>query len=162
MRKLTALLAAILILGAGGVAMASDTTGQTVTYEIQAINELAVSGSPDALIVNEAVAGAAPTAVSNTATTYDITTNQTTRKITGAINAAMPAGVTLTANLAAPTGGTSAGAVVLTATAQDLVTGISTLNETAKGITYGLSATSAAGVVASATKTVTLTIAAGI
>jgi len=87
MRKLTALLAAILILGAGGVAMASDTTGQTVTYEIQAINELAVSGSPDALIVNEAVAGAAPTAVSNTATTYDITTNQTTRKITGAIKA---------------------------------------------------------------------------
>jgi hypothetical protein len=50
----------------------------------------------------------------------------------------------------------------LTAVAADFVTGISTLNETAKSITYGLSATSAAGVVASATKTVTFTIAASI
>jgi hypothetical protein len=135
MRKFIALFAAVLILGAGGVAMASETANQTVTYEIEAINELSVSGNPGALTVNAAVAGAAPTAVED---------------------------ATLTANLAAPTGGTSANAVALTAVAADFVTGISTLNETSKSITYGLSATSAAGVVASATKTVTFTIAASI
>jgi hypothetical protein len=162
MRKFIALFAAVLILGAGGVAMASETANQTVTYEIEAINELSVSGNPGALTVNAAVAGAAPTAVEDATSSYAITTNETDRKITGAIDTDMPAGVTLTANLAAPTGGTSANAVALTAVAADFVTGISTLNETAKSITYGLSATSAAGVVASATKTVTFTIAASI
>ena len=73
----------------------------------------------------------------------------------------MPSGVTLSASLAAPTGATSVGPVALTGTAQDLVTGIATLNESGKVITYNLSATSAAGVVASASKTVTLTITAG-
>jgi hypothetical protein len=132
-----------------------------VTYEVTAINELSVSAATAALTVSTATAGSAPDAVSDATTTYAITTNEEGRKITGAINTAMPAGVTLTANLAAPTEGTSIGAVALTATAADLVTGISTLNESGKVITYGLSATSAAGVVAEATKTVTLTITAG-
>jgi hypothetical protein len=158
MRKLTALLAAGLVFGASGIAMAGATANQTVTYEIQAINELSASGNPAALIVNAAVAGSAPTLVSDATSTYAITTNQT-RKITGALDTAMPAGVTLTVALAAPTGGTSSGDVTLSDTAADLVTGIATLNESGKTITYKLSATSAAGVVASATKTVTLTIA---
>jgi hypothetical protein len=49
---------------------------------------------------------------------------------------------------------------VLTNVAAPLVTGIATLNESGKVITYGLSATSAAGVVAVSAKTVTFTIAA--
>lgn len=158
-------LSAAAILGAGILslnAFAGPTATQTVTYEVTAINELSVSGDPAALTVSTATAGSAPNSVSDASTTYAITTNETSRKITGAINTAMPAGVTLSANLAAPTGATSAGAVALTGTAQDLVTGISTLNESGKTITYSLSATSAAGVVPSATKTVTLTITAGI
>jgi hypothetical protein len=163
MKKLTAILAAAgLICATSGIALASDTATQTVTYEVAAINELSVSAATAALTVSTATAGSAPDAVSDATTTYAITTNETGRKITGAIDTAMPAGVTLTANLAAPTGGTSAGAVTLTATAADLVTGIATLNESAKIITYGLSATSAAGVVPSASKVVTLTITAAI
>jgi hypothetical protein len=159
MKKLTAVLAAAgLICATSGIALASDTATQMVTYQVEAINELSVSGNPEALIINAAVAGAAPTSVNNDATTYAITTNETGRKITGAIGTAMPAGVTLTANLTAPTGGSSTGAVTLTTVAQDLVTGISTLNESGKGITFDLSATSAAGVVASANTTLTLTI----
>jgi hypothetical protein len=162
MKKLTAVLAAAGLLAAtSGIALASATADQTVTYEVAAINELSVSAATADLIIDAAVAGSAPTSATNVTTTYAITTNETNRKITGAINTAMPAGVTLTANLAAPTEGTSIGAVALTATAADLVTGISTLNESGKVITYGLSATSAAGVVAEATKTVTLTITAG-
>ena len=64
----------------------------------------------------------------------------------------------LKANLAAPTGGTSAGDVTLSNVAADVVTAITKRAETAKTITYTLSATVAAGVVASAQKTVTLTL----
>jgi len=159
MRKLTAILATGLVLGASGLAMAGATANQTVTYEVQAINELSVSGSPDAIIVNAATAGSQPDEASNALTSYAITTNQS-RKITGAIDTAMPSGVTLKIALAAPTGGTSSGDVTLSATAADLVTGISTLAESGKAITYKLSALTTAGVVASAVKTVTLTIAA--
>jgi len=145
----------------GFSAAAGSTATQTTTYEVQAINELSVSGNPAALTVSSATAGSAPNAVSDTSTTYAITTNQTNKKITAAINTAMPSGVTLTVSLATPTGGTSAGTTTLTATAADVVTGITGLNESSLGITYGLSATSAAGVVASASKTVTFTIADG-
>jgi hypothetical protein len=140
-------------------AFASDTTTQTVTFAVQAINELSVSGSPGALTVSTATAGQAPNVVTDSTTSYSITTNEDDRKITGAINTAMPSGVTLTVALQAPVGsGSTAGPVVLTTTAQELVTGISRLNETGRGITYSLQATAAAGVVSSASKTVTLTI----
>jgi hypothetical protein len=63
--------------------------------------------------------------------------------------------------LTAPTGGSSAGQVLLSATAQDLVTGISTLAESGLTISYEFSADAAAGVIASAQKTVTFTVADG-
>jgi hypothetical protein len=154
--------AALIITGFGaGAAFAGPATTQTVTYAVSAINEISVSGNPGALTVAMATAGSAPNAVTDATTTYAITTTEVTRKITGAINTDMPAGVTLSVTLAAPAGATSAGKKALTSVATDLVTAISKLNESAKTITYELSATSAAGVVPSATKTVTLTITAG-
>jgi hypothetical protein len=110
------------------------------------------------ITVNAATAGSAPTAATDATTTYAVTTNETGQKITGEIDSNMPTGVTLTVALVAPTGGTSTGATSLTTVAADLVTGIATLNESGKTITYSLSATSAAGVVSSASKIVTLTI----
>ncbi len=63
--------------------------------------------------------------------------------------------------LAAPTGATSVGMVALSATAQNLVTGIANLtSENGLGISYELDASVIAGVVSSASKTVTFTIAA--
>jgi hypothetical protein len=153
--------ALVAALASAASAFAADTATQTVTFSVSAINEISVSGNPGAMTVSTATAGSAPTAVSNSSTTYAVTTNETGRKITAELDEAMPSGVTLTVNLAAPTGATSAGAVALTAAAQDVVTGISTLNESGKTIAYGLSATSAAGVQASDTRTVTLTITAG-
>jgi hypothetical protein len=152
----------ILFFSVAGVAMAADSATQTVTYAVSAINEISVSGNPAAMTVSAATAGSAPNSVSDTSTTFAITTNGTNKKITGAINTAMPAGLTLTVGLDALTGSTSAGEVTLGTSAADLVTGISTLNESSKTITYGLSATSAAGVVTSANKTVTLTVADGL
>lgn len=158
-RSTATLAAALLLIGltASAVVGASSAT-QTVTYEVQAINEIAVSGNPAALVVSTATAGSEPDVVSDSTTTYAITTNGINKKITGAINTAMPANTTLEISLDAPTGATSAGYVALTAVAADLVTGISTLAESGKTIAYTFTAGVDAGVVASANKTVTLTI----
>jgi hypothetical protein len=141
-----------------GVVCAADNTTQTVTYEVTAINEITVSGNPGPLTVSAATAGSQPDEVSDSTTTYAITTNES-KKITGILDSAMPAGVTLKINLEAPTGGTNVPDVTLTGVAADLVTGIVPVAEGTLAITYKLSATVTAGVVASAIKTVTLTIA---
>lgn len=138
-------------------AHAAATATTTATFEVDAINEIALAGTPPVLTVNAAVAGAAPTAVTSALQTYAVTTNQTA-KISAALDSDMPGGVTLTLTMAAPTGATSVNAVALTAASQDLVTGITGLNESGLSLTYGLSATAAAGVVASSSKTVTYTI----
>jgi hypothetical protein len=134
---------------------------QTATYEVRAINQMSVSGNPAALVISTAVAGSAPTDATDAATTWAITTNQTGTKVTAAIDLDMPAETALKVHLGAPTNATSAGAVALGAIAKDVVTGITKLNESAKLVTYTLSATAKAGVVASATRTVTYTVVAG-
>jgi hypothetical protein len=73
----------------------------------------------------------------------------------------MPAGLTLSSSLAAPTGGTSAGFLSLSTVAVDLVTGITKLAQGSLGVSYTLDATPAAGVVTSATRLVTYTITGG-
>ncbi len=140
---------------------AGNTASQTVTFQVQAITEISVSGNPGALVINSATAGSDPNSVSDSSTTYALTTNENNRKITAAIDSPMPAGTTLKITLAAPPGATSAGAVTLGTSAQDVVTGISTLNTSGKTITYTFDATAAAGTVASQTRTVTLTVTAG-
>ena len=117
---------------------------------------ITVSGSPGNLVVNTAVAGSPPTSAIDATTTYTIVaTGATLRGITGKLNTAPPAGVTITVTLAACGGGTSYGPIVLTTVAQNLVHGISTTSCTA-AITYQVDATAAAGVVALQSKTVTL------
>jgi len=150
-----------LLIGATGAtgAAAAQTANQTVTFQVDAINQIAFTGSPS-LVINTATAGSNPTAAT-AAATWAVTTNQTGAKISASMGSAMPAGLTLTANLAAPTGATSAGAQSLSTTAVDLVTGITKIAEGALSVTYGLSATAAAGVVASTSRTVTYTITGG-
>lgn len=157
-KLLTCLVVLGMVFGLTSLATAGNTATQTVTYEVAAINEASVSGNPGALTVDTATAGSEPDDVSNALTTYAITTNGTNKKITGSIDTAMPTGTTLKINLVAPEGATSAGDVTLSTTAADLVTGITKKKGSSLGITYKLSATVAAGEVASATKTVTLTI----
>jgi len=74
---------------------------------------LAVSGSPGLLRISSAIAGSQPTSVSNSTTTYTVSTGNPNRtyKITAGLNIAMPPNVTLMATLAAPAGATSLGAV---------------------------------------------------
>lgn len=137
---------------------AGSTASVTVTVQVAAINELAISGTAPVLTINSATAGSTPNPVSSTGLTYSLTTNLSNQKITGSLDSNMPKGTTLMANLAAPSGATSAGTVELKSKAVDLVTGISTLNASGLALTYTLNATTDAGVIPSTVKTVTLTI----
>lgn len=151
-----------LVAGAATSAQAQATmaTTQTVTFQVNAINQIAFSGAPS-LTITTAVAGSAPTSVTDATSSWAVTSNQTGAKITASIPLAMPAGLTLSSNLVAPAAATSAGFLSLSTVAVDLVTGITKLAQGALGVSYKLDATPAAGVVASSTRVVTYTITGG-
>ena len=121
-------------------ALAQTTVTQTVTYEVQAINEIGLN-TPLTLVINTAKAGALPNAATDDTTTYSITTNETGKKITAKIDSAMPAGLILKVRLDPPAqAGVSAGEVTLTTTPQDVVTGIGPVTASKIKILYTLSA----------------------
>ena len=139
-------------------AIASNTANQTVTFEVSAINEFAVTGAPTLTII-AATAGSEPTAVTDATSTYSVTTNSASnKKITAAINPAMPTGVTLSVNLTS-TNGSSLGEKSLSTSAADVVENFLKEKESGSAITYSLAATTVAGVVGSSTTTVTFTLA---
>jgi hypothetical protein len=154
-----ALALALISLTMAGSASAQTAT-QTVTFAVSAINQIAFVGSPS-LTISTAIAGSAPTSASDASATWAVTTNQTNAKITASIASAMPTGLTLSANLAAPSGATSLGATALGTTAVDVVTGITQKAQSGMSVTYTLDATAAAGVVPSASRVVTYTITGG-
>ncbi len=135
------LVLAFLCCGLATTAIAQSTT-QDVTIVIADINEISVSGNLT-LTINSATAGSNPDDATDNTTSYSITTNGTLKKITGQLDVVYAAGISLKVNLSAPTGGTSQGQKTLTTIAQDLVTGISGLAESAIQIAYTASATAA-------------------
>jgi hypothetical protein len=150
------MLAATLAAGAE----AQSSASHTVAYSVSAINQIAVTGSPS-LSITTATAGSSPSAVSDATSSWAITTNQTTKKLTASINTAMPSGVTLEVSAAGPSGATGTGFQTLGTSAVDVVTGISQVAGSGLALTYRLSATLAAGAVSSASKTVTYTLVTG-
>ena len=144
---------------AGAASLSAQTATQSVAFQIDAINQISLSGSPS-LVISTATAGSGPTQASASAS-WAVTTNQTGAKITASINSAMPSGLTLQANMSAPSGGSSAGAQTLGTTAVDVVTGITKLAQSGIAVGYTLDATAAAGVVSSTSRTVTYTITGG-
>lgn len=125
--------------------------------EAQTVN---VSGNPGLLRISTAIGGSQPIAVSNSSTTYTVTTGNPNRlyKITARLSAPMPVGVTLTASLAAPPGATALGPIILDAIDRDVVLDIPRRTTATQAITYALSATVAAGVIPNSSRTVTLTL----
>lgn len=153
--------AALVLLATPSIAARAQAASQTISISVNAINQIAFVGSPT-LAINTAPAGSAPTSATDASATWAVTTNQTGAKITASIPSSMPAGLTLSANLAAPSGATSASFQALGTTAIDMVIGIGKLAQSALGVTYRLDATPAAGVVASASRVVTYTITGGV
>jgi hypothetical protein len=150
---------ALAFVAVAGIAQAQTAT-QTVTFAVNAINQIAFVGAPS-LTITTAVAGSAPTSVSNASSTWAVTTNQTGAKITASIASNMPAGLTLSASLVAPVTAASAGLQSLSTTAVDVITTLTKLNQAGMAVTYKLDATAAAGVIASQTRVVTYTITGG-
>ncbi|MGH7680114.1 MAG: hypothetical protein ACRENU_16715 [Gemmatimonadaceae bacterium] len=125
-----------------------------------AAQTLAVSGNPGLLRVSAVVAGSQPTPVSNSGTTYTVTTPSPNRTyaLRARLSAPMPPGVVITGTFAAPPGAVSLGAVALDNTDRDVVTGIPRNTNATLTITYQLAPSAAGGVVPLSSRTVTLTL----
>lgn len=145
MKRLIAVwLAVILVLGLGGVAVATNSDSHTVTVQVSAINELAIIGGNLTLTINSATAGSEPDDATDS-TTCDLlwTTNQASKKITVGTSLASQ-NFTLKVVAQNVSGGSAASEVTLSTTAQDLVTAIATTIGDCD-LAYTVSATAADG-----------------
>ncbi len=161
-KSLAAAILSVGILSLGQSAFSADTAEQTINITVPVVNEITVSGAAS-LVVQTPAAGAGFADVTNSLTTYAITTNQSNKKITGALAAAMPTGLKLFVHLNVPSSTGSAATNVpeqemTDGTIKDLVTGISSVNDASSVIDYRLSATAQAAS-GSPTATMTFTIA---
>jgi len=93
------------------------------------------------------------------ASTYAIATTEANHKIVAQLDANMPSGLTLSAVVAAPAGGISAGPISLTRDAADVVTGIGAVSQSGLPIMYTVQANAAPPT--STRRTVVFTIIAG-
>jgi hypothetical protein len=154
------ILMTLLLGGFAGSAWAQNAT-QDVTVVVQEINAISVSGNVT-LTISGATAGSSPTDATNAASSYSLTTNGTSKKITAALDEAYASGITLKVALTAPTAsGSSAGEKTLGTSAVDVVTAVSNVAEGGLQISYTASATPGAAPNAGGggeTKTVTYTV----
>ena len=147
-------------LGTGTASAQPTQDTAVVTYEVESITQLGLAGAASVTIVAGTAGQGLPSVIDSTGVTYDITNNAgaDSKKLIGKINTSMPANTVLSVNVTAPSGALSADFVALTTSDQDLVTGIDNVNEAGVAISFKLEATVAAGIVASATKTFTMTV----
>lgn len=145
---------------AGSVSAQTSESG-TVSYQVQALNAMNLDNEATtvSLVISSIVAGqSSATKVDSTSHTFDVSTNQTGTKVSAVIGGGtptnMPAGTSLTIRIGAGT------AATISTTSADLLTLTKEALDNAK-VYYTLTANVSAGVVASATKTITYTLTAG-
>jgi hypothetical protein len=126
---------------------------------------LTITGTPASMVVSTAVAGSQPTPITVGGTTIRIVAKcggQCFNHVTAQLNTPMPASTTLSVALGAPPfPETTAGPVILSTTPQSVINNLKQENGVTVGITYVFTATVAAGVVPSQTRTVTFTLVSG-
>jgi len=159
-------------LGIVGLVFAVSTATQTVTMQVNAICVLAVTGNPSTLTVSAPATGGQTPSNPSSNTTYaqytSTVASATTRKITAKWEAgdAAPAGCSLKLT-ATPSGGTNqgttAGQITMSSTAQDVVTTIGSCATGTGGsngaqLTYTLSVDTVTSLVASESKSATVTL----
>jgi hypothetical protein len=153
------LCAAVLVVSARAAAAQSNTATQVLQLSVRPVMEIAVSGSPGPLVIDDAVPGQPVASVTDARTTYGLLANRTTR-ITASLDAALPEGTHLWVGLES-TLGRSAGLVDLAAAgpALEVVRDIRQGREVGRRITYTFSADLArAGRFEGETRTVVFTI----
>ena len=156
-RKYLLLFVGILILS-NPTLNSSTTATAVITYTIGSIDSITVSGNPGLLLVSAADAGSQPLAATDFSTTYAVTTNNSSMRISGSLAMAMPTGVNISIELVAPSGASSSGSTLMATTPSDLVTGIGPIAQGNLTITYTLSVYANAAPVSGASNTVTYTI----
>ncbi|CAG36690.1 hypothetical protein [Desulfotalea psychrophila] len=143
------LLTVMMVIALKEAVLAADVGTQVMTFTFQPINEIMVSEEPSLAISSSAIVGQEPSPVTDSSAIYAISTNATNKKITAHLDTALPSYLTLTVNAAAPSdSGTSLGDVNLSTSTSALVTGVGTEAVSSLTITYTLSATVQANVVA--------------
>jgi len=143
---------------ASGSAKAGDVAMQRLTIAVEPIDEITINGPYPTLTVDAAEAGDAPAVVWADGGGYAMTPNGRHRRITAALAAEMPAGVTLSMRMDAPSTGQSAGWRALSTAPTEMVTGIEPVAEVGIGIRYQLVATVDAGIISARTETVQVTL----
>ena len=149
----------VLLLSTGfvGASFAQNSFDQDVTIVVPDVN--LISASSGTLTLSLSATAGNSLSASDNSTTYSITTNGTSKKLTGILDGAYATGISLALELTAPTGGT-ASQTTLSTSAQDLVTGVGQVAESGLTISYSATATAAAapnGAGEVQTVTVTLT-----
>ena len=155
MQYIKMLAIAVVFFGFANVSTAQVTANHNVTIVVPTFNLISVSGDVTITLGAPASAGSDPT--DGTASgNYSITTNVAGQKITAALSADYPTGITLTAGLTAVGGGTASSSALST-TAADLLTGIGAVSDTGT-INYTASATADAAPTGGVTRAVTYTL----
>jgi len=117
----------------------SNKSSQQVSINVAEISVIAVSGTINMTIAS-ATAGQAPDAAT-AAATYAVTTNGKNQKISAQLDREMPKGLSLFATMAAPSKAKSAGKVQLSGKSSDLVSSITSVNESGLALNYEAVAT---------------------
>jgi hypothetical protein len=135
-----ALIAAAVLAAAAGSARADNEATQDISISVSAVNEIEVTAGTVTITVNSATAGTLPSGTGSSS--YALTTNSvTSKKITAHLVSGLASGLTLTAQLAAPSTGSSSGVVTLGTSDSDVVTSIEAVNQTGLSIGYVATAT---------------------
>lgn len=119
-------------------------------------NFLSLGSAPALLWVSNATAGQPPTSVTATSS-YTFSTAASRARLRASLSSAPAAGVTIEVSAAVPATATSNGYVALSTAAQNIATIPVSLSGTYT-LTYRVTATSAAGVLAAAARTVTVSL----
>jgi hypothetical protein len=121
-------------------AFSGNSAQQTVQFAVGEINEVSVSGDPETMYVAPGEPGKLPPEVSESSTTYNITTTSSNKKITVHLTQSSydPTLCYLKVNLQAPQGATSPGDVQIPGdnSSANVVTGISKVSQSGLRITY--------------------------
>lgn len=119
--------AIVFLLGLYGIGLGQNSVNHTVTVQVAAINEIAITGGNITLTINTATAGSEPDEkVDNSTCDLLWTTTETSKKITVATDQVSPT-FDLRVKPKFVTGGTGIlGEVSLTTSAQDFVTDVAT------------------------------------
>lgn len=140
------------------LAAANGNASQTVTFSVQAVNEIALAGDWNITREKTVTVHSQTVKIIEATSTYRITTNEEHKKITGVLNTALPKDSGLLISLEAPSGASSAGGVFLKSTPADLVTGVSKVAESQKMIRYTYTTPANVQITAPLWQMITLTI----